>query len=79
MHNIREYGCSHGFNSFAEYLNDIEKSTKVGESTLKTYSIKNLVEICRDAILDKPRITHCDNPECERCNDIIKGGPKEEG
>lgn len=27
------------------------------------------------AIRADPQITHCGNPDCERCNDALLGGP----
>lgn len=68
-------GCSNGFNNFTDILKPIEINLTVGNSYWRCYPAKDLVEICASAIREMPEITHCQNPNCERCNDVILGGP----
>lgn len=67
--------CSNGFNNFADILKPIEMNTTVGNSTWRCFPAKDMVEICVNAIRENPEITHCKNPNCERCNDAVLGGP----
>lgn len=67
-------GCSSGFNNFKSLLNE-QKEVFVGKSLWQCYKAKELVEICKKAIIETPQITHCDNLECISCNDAVLGGP----
>jgi aminoglycoside 3-N-acetyltransferase len=67
--------CSNGFNNFAEILKPIEKNIMVGSSYWRCFPAIDIVDICAKAMLEKPEISHCHNPNCERCNDAISGGP----
>lgn len=68
-------GCSHGFNSFSDALKKIEKNITVGNSLWRCFPVREMVDICVNAIKENPHITHCANPNCSRCNDAILGGP----
>jgi aminoglycoside N3'-acetyltransferase len=68
-------GCSDGFNNLSDMLKPIEKVVTVGESYWRCFPANEMVDICSKAIIAAPEITHCHNPNCERCNDAILGGP----
>ena len=75
IHNIREYGCSEGFNKLAPYQNGIARKLEIGSSILMAYPMNELLNICKNVMSNTPEITHCGNSDCERCNDAVKGGP----
>lgn len=68
-------GCSNGFNNFSDILKPFEKVITVGKSYWRCFPADGMVNICSKAIITTPYITHCNNPNCERCNDAILGGP----
>lgn len=68
-------GCSDGFNNLADVLKPIERNVTVGNSYWRCFPAKDMVDICANAIKITPEITHCQNPNCGRCNDAILGGP----
>ncbi len=68
-------GCSAGFDSFEPVLWPLMRKAKVGESTWRVFPAKKTLETAIEAISKDPNITRCDDPECERCNDAIMGGP----
>ena len=67
--------CSDGFNNLDSFLKNIEENMQFGQSCWKIYPFCTFIDTVTDAILQNPPITHCANPDCERCNDAIKGGP----
>lgn len=34
-----------------------------------------MADICSRLIIENPKITHCGDLACERCNDAVLGGP----
>ncbi len=68
-------GCSDGFNNFSDLLKPIEKVVTVGESIWRYFPAREMVDICKEAIITVPNITHCQSPYCDRCNDAMLGGP----
>jgi len=68
-------GCSYGFSNFELILSPLIKETKVGQSVWRVFPAKTTLEVVVRAIRENPWITHCDNPECGRCNDAVMGGP----
>ena len=72
---IREYGCSDGFDKLEPYLIKIAIKTNIGNANIVVYPINDLLSICKKVIKENPEITHCNNLNCERCNDAVKGGP----
>lgn len=67
--------CSNGFDKLAPVLKPIEKDIYVGNSLWRVFPMKEAIDLCVAAIKKNPMITHCDNPDCERCNDAVQGGP----
>ena len=72
---VKVGGCSNGFINFEKVLKSIEKKKLVGESLWKVYPAKETLNLTTEVIQNRPSITHCSNPNCERCNDAIAGGP----
>lgn len=68
-------GCSSGFENFADVLRPIEKTAVVGSSLWRCFPAKDMVDICVKAIKENKNISHCPDPNCERCKDAILGGP----
>lgn len=73
---VRAGGCSDGFEKLATVLAPFEKTAIVGGSLWRCYRITDLVDVCVKAFREDPYATHCGDPECCRCNDAAKGGPK---
>ena len=67
--------CSRGFGNFSEVLLPFERKITVGESVWTLFKASEIAEVCRKAIEENPLITHCQNEDCHRCNDAVKGGP----
>jgi aminoglycoside 3-N-acetyltransferase len=67
-------GCG-GFDNFKPIFSRLMKETKVGQSTWLVFPAKGALEAATRAIQEDPRVTHCDNPRCGRCNDAVMGGP----
>lgn len=67
--------CSRGFEHFNDALENFAKKVKVANSEWTCYNIKDLVDVCKQYIEEDPRVTHCGDPYCDRCNDAVSGGP----
>lgn len=67
--------CSEGFNNLENALKNAAKEIYVGKSKWVCYPVRNMVEICTELIKKNPNITHCDDENCDRCNDMMLGGP----
>ena len=72
---IREGSCSEGFNNLAAATAQFEKQVTVGNSLWRIFPIYETVNACAEAIMQNSGITHCETPDCTRCNDMQKGGP----
>jgi len=72
---VRAGGCSEGFENLAPMLKPYETRVTVANSLWRCYRVRDLVDTCVAAFLQDPQITHCDDPDCSRCNDAAKGGP----
>jgi aminoglycoside N3'-acetyltransferase len=68
-------GCSDGFNQLEPILSTLRSEANVGESRWQAFPATGVIEAAAAAIREDPRITHCDDPDCARCNDAIAGGP----
>jgi aminoglycoside N3'-acetyltransferase len=68
-------GCSTGFEHLAPAIAPLEQRAEVGASTWRIYPARETVELAAAAIRDRPDITRCSRPSCERCEDAILGGP----
>lgn len=68
-------GCSEGFDKLRPVVQEIEKTVQVGQSQWLIYPFKEFVDRTSAAIAANPEITRCDEGDCPRCPDAIKGGP----
>jgi aminoglycoside N3'-acetyltransferase len=68
-------GCSEGFTRFAEVLSAHMLWTTVGQSRWMLLPARATLEAATRAIRADPGMTHCGDPECERCYDAVAGGP----
>lgn len=66
--------CSRGFKKFEHYLK-AKQEVFVGKSLWRCFRAKDMADICSKLIIENPQITHCDDLKCERCNDVVLGGP----
>ena len=67
--------CSEGFPRFDPHVRDIETRVVVGESTWRIFRFHEFVHRIAEVVTTNPNITHCEDPACERCNDMVAGGP----
>jgi len=67
--------CSDGFDHLAPVVSAVETTVQVGDSRWRTFPFKPFVDTVTAAILQNPLITHCDDPDCVRCRDMVRGGP----
>lgn len=72
--NVRVGSCSEGFNQLTPFVENIEDNIVVGNSKWRIYNFKEFIDSTTDAIRNNSEITHCDNKDCLRCNDMAKGG-----
>lgn len=68
-------GCSGGFRKFSPSLRHLTVNRKVGKSRWRVFPAQAALQAAVEAIRQDPRITHCGHPQCERCNDAVRGGP----
>ncbi|GCE24994.1 hypothetical protein KDA_04780 [Dictyobacter alpinus] len=68
-------GCSEGFGHLATTLAPMRQTLMVGQSSWQAFAAGETLQAASQAIKAQPSITHCADPDCERCNDAIKGGP----
>lgn len=69
-------GCSEGFPNLEPALAHLVREAFVGKSRWQVYPAGATIEAAAAAIRENPRITHCSDPACARCNDAVAGGPK---
>jgi len=70
-----EGSCSDGFNNLDSCVEKFEKQVIVGKSLWRIFPILETVTACAETIKQNSGITHCDKNNCNRCNDMQKGGP----
>lgn len=68
-------GCSEGFDNLAPMLAPLGRRIAVGRSAWTAFPARETLTAAVRSIRAAPALTHCDDPGCERCNDIIAGGP----
>jgi len=73
---VRTGGCSEGFPKLDAVLSPYEQQAQVEKSLWRSYRIRDLVDTAEKAFRENPLVTHCGDPDCARCNDAIKGGPR---
>ncbi|GAC1503042.1 MAG: hypothetical protein NVS2B12_13420 [Ktedonobacteraceae bacterium] len=67
--------CSEGFDHFNSLLAPFNQQFLVGESIWQVFPTHETLKAAVAAIKRDPFITHCDESDCERCADAIRGGP----
>ena len=60
---------------FDPHVRDIETRMVVGESSWRIFRFHEFVHRIAEVVTTNPNITHCEDPACERCNDMVAGGP----
>jgi aminoglycoside 3-N-acetyltransferase len=68
-------GCSEGFGRLEPYLRPVVRTMAVGRSEWKSLPADEALSRAAAAIRTDPRVTHCGDPTCARCNDAVGGGP----
>ena len=68
-------GCSEGFGKLGASLRTAGRSAVVGRSTWRLFDAAEALALASEAIRKDPRITHCEEAACERCDDAVAGGP----
>lgn len=68
-------GCSEGFGRLEPALKGVERTRRVGESLWRIFPAREALELAAEAIRREPSVTHCPDPDCERCDDAVAGGP----
>jgi aminoglycoside 3-N-acetyltransferase len=72
-------GCSEGFVRLAPALEPLARRTTVGTSPWLALPVAATLFAAVAAIRADPTITHCGQPDCDRCRDSIAGGPLDAG
>jgi aminoglycoside 3-N-acetyltransferase len=67
--------CSEGFVNLEPILLPITAEAKVGASVWRVYPVKETLATAAKEIRANPRLTHCDDANCLRCQDAVLGGP----
>lgn len=67
--------CADGFDAFDAHLAPLVREITVGASHWRAYPARETLAATVAAIRADPAMTHCGDPECERCNDAVAGGP----
>jgi aminoglycoside 3-N-acetyltransferase len=68
-------GCSNGFCQFSAVLSPMTTTTQVGPSRWACLPAADSLDLLVQAITDRPQITRCEDPGCDRCRDAVAGGP----
>lgn len=68
-------GCSEGFGNIEPFLQPLVRERIVGESLWRVLPAQETLEVAVKAIQEDPWLTHCGDPECERCASAVAGGP----
>lgn len=63
-------GCSDGFNALTPHLNGALHTVKIGESTIQTIRLADLISTVRELLTADPLALLCDRPDCPRCNTV---------
>lgn len=71
-------GCSEGFGHLDSLLAPLRLTVQVRSSRWQVYGARPVLEAATGAIVRRPSLTHCGDPECERCRDAVLGGPDPE-
>ena len=72
---VRYGGCSEGFGRLGPILRPLAREAYVGDSRWLALPREAALDAATTAIRDAPEITRCAADRCERCDDMIAGGP----
>lgn len=67
--------CSNGFDAFEPVLAHLEAEIGVGDSRWRAFDAAEVVAAAAEAIRANPELTRCPDPECQRCEAAVAGGP----
>jgi aminoglycoside 3-N-acetyltransferase len=67
--------CSRGFPKLEPAVHLLAREARVGWSLWRAFPAAATVAAAADAIHRNPRVTWCERPGCNRCEDAIAGGP----
>ena len=67
--------CSKGFPRLEAVLRPLGQEATVGQSRWRVFPAAAALDAAAGAIRREPTITHCGRPDCESCNDAVRGGP----
>jgi aminoglycoside N3'-acetyltransferase len=67
--------CSQGFNRLLPIVQPIERQVQAGQSLWRVYPLAEFIDRISAAMRAGPQITHCEDDECPRCADAVRGGP----
>lgn len=67
--------CSEGFHKLDDVVSPFERRTNVGNSLWRIFPLQQTMQAVAKELEQNPAITHCDDPDCPRCRDMILGGP----
>lgn len=68
-------GCSEGFPNLDDVLVPRSLEYPLGDSFLRVFPAQETLTLASQVIYESPAVTHCQDENCVRCNDMIEGGP----
>ena len=68
-------GCSEGFLNLGHTLVPRSLEYPLGDSVLRVFAAQETITLASQIMYESPKITHCQDENCVRCNDMIEGGP----
>lgn len=68
-------GCSEGFGKLEPCLRPLMRTVFVGASEWRSLPADGALARAAAAIQADPRVTHCGDSACARCDDAVAGGP----
>ena len=67
-------GCSRGFPRMDSLLASLERRTQVGQSVWRVFPAQPLLDRAAHVVREQPKLTHCGDVSCLRCDDAVAGG-----
>ncbi|MCK6264468.1 AAC(3) family N-acetyltransferase [Vibrio sp. ZSDE26] len=69
-----EGSCSNGFEKLREQIQNIESVITLGNGEARIYEFHVFIDAVAKIIVENPDVTHCEDDNCIRCNDMALGG-----
>jgi len=66
--------CSDGFERLAPVVAPFERRYEVGKSLWRVLPLAESMAAVAEALRSRPDLAHCDDPDCQACNDKARGG-----